>query len=280
MTEQELKELFKDLEEKGLEPMLCDTPVPLYTCGVPAGIPQEPGDFDGEYIMLLRKLVGYDPTIAIVVKGKSMQGAGIEDGDVVTIRLGAVAEDGDQVVAMLDGEATLKTFFRDEDGEAWLLPHNETFQPIRASEFCLANIIGKVILVQKNVKRVSYRSIEPHLRKAKREKENLATLTDSRLRQAITQFAQQMTNNRHWFCVYRVLVDKGYLNEGDFQSLHDTVNRLLPDNDFNINPKDLSRMDTGSFHKRLFFWEENDAPVQGRRFHEYKSLAIAFQEML
>ena len=37
MTEHELKELFKELEKRGWEPRLCDTPIPLYTCGVPAG---------------------------------------------------------------------------------------------------------------------------------------------------------------------------------------------------------------------------------------------------
>ena len=55
---------------------------------------------------------------------------------------------------------------------------------------------------------------------------------------------------------------------------------MLPDNDYSINPKDLSRMDVDSFHKRLIFWEEKDAPVQGKRFNEYKALAQAFQDML
>ena len=59
-------------------------------------------------------------------------------------------------------------------------------------------------------------------------------------------------------------------------ALRDKVNELLPDNDYNINPKDLSKLDCDSFSKRLFFWEENDAPVQGKRFYEYMNLARAF----
>lgn len=260
--------------------MFCDTPVPLYSCGVPAGNPQEPGQYEEENIMLPRELVGYEPTMAIVVRGHSMQDAGIEDGDVVTVRVGQEAEDGDIVVALLDGEATLKVFFRDENGEAWLVPQNEKFQPIRVSEFSSARILGRVISVKKSVPRVPFRAIQQRIRSVKRQGDTAVSLTDDKLKRAFAKIARQMTSSRHWFCVYRVLVDKGYLKEGDFYSLRDKVNELLPDNDFSINPKDLSRMDVGSFAKRLYFWEEQDAPVQGKRFYEYKALAQAFQNYL
>lgn len=280
MTEQEYLDIYRQLEEQGWNPMICDTPVPLYSCGVRAGNPQEPGDYEGENIMVPRELVGYEPTMAIVVRGCSMQGANIEDGDVVTVRVGQEAEDGDIVVALLDGEATLKVFYRDENGEVWLVPQNDTYQPIKVSEFSSARILGRVISVKKNVPRVPFRTIMQQMRSVKRQSENATDLTDDKLKRAIARIARQMTTSRHWFCVYRILADKGYLKEGDFYSLREKVNQLLPDNDFSINPKDLSRMDVGSFSKRLFFWEENDAPVQGKRFYEYKALAQAFQDML
>lgn len=279
MEGREIMAMFQLLEAQGWKPMICDTPVPLYNSGVPAGSPQEPGSYDGDNILLPRELVGYEPTIAIVVRGCSMQGANIEDGDVVTVRVGQEAEDGDIVVALLDGEATLKVFFRDEDGEVWLVPQNETYQPIKVSEFASARILGRVVSVKKAVPRVSFRTIQQQMRNVKRQGDEVS-LTDDKLRHAISKIARQMTTSRHWFCVYRVLVDKGYIGEGDFLSLREKVNLLLPDNDYNINPKDLSRMDVDSFHKRLFFWEEKDAPVQGKRFYEYKALAQAFQDML
>ena len=280
MNEKEYLDVFRLLEAQGWKPMVCDTPVPLYSCGVPAGNPQEPGEYEGENIMVPRELVGYEPTMAIVVRGCSMQGANIEDGDVVTVRVGQEAEDGDIVVAILDGEATLKVFYRDENGEVWLVPQNDTYQPIKVSEFCSARILGRVVSVKKAVPRVPFRTIQQHMRSVKRQGEAATSLSEDNLRRAIARIARQMTTSRHWFCVYRVLVDKGYLAEGDFYSLREKVNQLLPDNDFSINPKDLSRMDVGSFSKRLFFWEENDAPVQGKRFYEYKALAQAFQDML
>ena len=279
MTEKEYFDIYKQLEEQGWNPMICDTPVPLYSCGVRAGNPQEPGEYEDENIMVPRELVGYEPTMAIVVRGCSMQGANIDDGDVVTVRVGQEAEDGDIVVALLDGEATLKVFFRDEDGEVWLVPQNETYQPIKVSEFASARILGRVVSVKKAVPRVSFRTIQQQMRNVKRQGDE-NSLTDEKLRRAIMKIARQMTTSRHWFCVYRVLADKGYIGEGDFFSLREKVNQLLPDNDYNINPKDLSRLDVDSFHKRLFFWEEKDAPVQGKRFYEYKALAQAFQDML
>lgn len=279
MTNQEYLDIYNLLDAQGWNPMVCDTPIPLYNCGVPAGTPKEPGSYDGDNILLPRELVGYEPTIAIVVRGCSMQGANIEDGDVVTVRVGQEAEDGDIVVALLDGEATLKVFFRDEDGEVWLVPQNETYQPIKVSEFTSARILGRVVSVKKAVPRVSFRTIQQQMRNVKRQGDE-NSLTDEKLRRAIMKIARQMTTSRHWFCVYRVLADKGYIGEGDFFSLREKVNQLLPDNDYNINPKDLSRLDVDSFHKRLFFWEEKDAPVQGKRFYEYKALAQAFQDML
>jgi repressor LexA len=61
----------------------------------------------------------------------------------VVVRQQAVAESGDIVAAMLDGEATVKTFKR-RGGRIWLMPHNEAYEPI-AGEF--ATILGKVVSV-------------------------------------------------------------------------------------------------------------------------------------
>ena len=55
--------------------------------------------------------------------------AAICDGDYVVIRQQPTAENGEIVAAMIDGEATVKTFQR-KDGQTWLLPHNPAFEPI------------------------------------------------------------------------------------------------------------------------------------------------------
>lgn len=259
--------------------MLCDTAVPYSENGVPAGVPNDMGDYDGAYIMLPRELVGYEPLMMVAVRGESMCGAGIENGDVVTLRVGPCAEDGDIVMAWLDGEVTLKVFYRDEDGEAWLVPQNIMFQPIRMSEFAAVRILGRVVDVKKPVGRVPFRQIQQQMRAVKR-KEEPQELTDEVMRRAVQKLLPQMTNNRQWYCVYRVLVDKGYLHEHAFYELRECIDRLFPNNDFTINTKDLSRMAVGSFDKRLFFWEEQTAPVQGKRYTEYLMLAQEFQKLL
>ena len=276
----EINEALKILKEQGWNPMVCDTPVPLYTCGVPAGPPKAPGDYDGDYILLPRELVGYEPVFTITVKGTSMEDANLKNGDQVFVKAVKTVEDGEIVVVMLDGEATMKAYYRDENGEAWLVPQNDMYHPMKVSEFTSAHILGVVVGVKKNVPRVSFRAIQQQMRSVKQQNEEKSKPDDSKLRKAIATIARQMTSNRQWFSVYRILADKEIIPEHDFYALRDKVNELLPDNDYNINPKDLSKLDVDSFSKRLFFWEENDAPVQGKRFYEYLNLANAFKGML
>jgi repressor LexA len=96
---------------------------------------------------LPRELVGEGTLFLLKVSGDSMIDAAICDGDWVVVRQQAVAENGDIVAAMLDGEATVKTFKR-RGGRIWLLPHNPAYEPI-AGEF--ATILGKVVSVLRRV---------------------------------------------------------------------------------------------------------------------------------
>jgi repressor LexA len=96
---------------------------------------------------LPRQLVGDGELFVLKVVGDSMVDAAICDGDWVTVRRQPVAENGDIVAAMLDGEATVKRFKR-EDGHVWLLPHNANYQPIPGDD---ATILGKVVAVLRRV---------------------------------------------------------------------------------------------------------------------------------
>ena len=77
---------------------------------------------------------------ALRVRGKSMIGAGILDGDKVIVRPQPTADDGQIVVARLGDEATVKRLRR-RHGEIWLMPENDAFAPIDGTE---AEIIGSV----------------------------------------------------------------------------------------------------------------------------------------
>jgi repressor LexA len=100
-----------------------------------------------EVMPLPRSLVGDGTLFLLEVAGDSMIDAAICNGDYVVVRQQPAAENGEIVAAMLDGEATVKTFQR-KDGKVWLLPHNEAYDPIDGTH---ATILGKVTAVLRRV---------------------------------------------------------------------------------------------------------------------------------
>lgn len=96
---------------------------------------------------LPQELVGNGELFLLQVVGESMRDAGIFNGDWVAVRSQKVAEFGDFVAAMIDGDATVKELHKNDDG-LWLLPHNDLFEPIPAEE---AEILGKVVAVLRKV---------------------------------------------------------------------------------------------------------------------------------
>ena len=96
-----------------------------------------------EIFPLPKTLVGDGTLFLLEVAGDSMIDAAICNGDYVVVRQQPTAENGDIVAALLDGEATVKTFQR-KDGQVWLLPHNDAYDPIDGTH---ATILGKVTAV-------------------------------------------------------------------------------------------------------------------------------------
>jgi repressor LexA len=96
---------------------------------------------------LPRELAGEGNLFMLKVAGDSMVEAAICDGDWVVIRQQPNAENGEIVAAMIDGEATVKTYKR-RDGHVWLLPHNPAFEPIPGDD---ATILGRVVTVLRRV---------------------------------------------------------------------------------------------------------------------------------
>jgi repressor LexA len=96
---------------------------------------------------LPRQVVGEGTLFMLQVQGDSMVDAAICDGDWVVVRQQQVADNGDVVAAMIDGEATVKTFKR-TDGHVWLMPHNPAYQPINGDE---ATVLGRVTAVLRSL---------------------------------------------------------------------------------------------------------------------------------
>jgi len=94
-----------------------------------------------EVFPLPASLVGEGDLFMLKVVGDSMIDAAICDGDFVVIRSQKDANKGEIVAAMIDGEATVKTFSK-KSGQIWLLPANDSYQPIDGNQ---AEILGVVV---------------------------------------------------------------------------------------------------------------------------------------
>jgi repressor LexA len=100
-----------------------------------------------EVLPLPESIVGKGDLFLLQVKGDSMIDLAICDGDFVVIRSQKDAQKGEIVAAMIDGEATVKTWSK-KDGHFWLLPANDDYTPIPADD---AVILGKVTAVLRAV---------------------------------------------------------------------------------------------------------------------------------
>ncbi len=81
---------------------------------------------------------------ALRVRGESMIGAGILDGDKVVVRPQQIAEDGQIVVARIGDEATVKRLSC-KNGEIWLMPENDAFEPINGENAELIGLVKAVV---------------------------------------------------------------------------------------------------------------------------------------
>lgn len=100
-----------------------------------------------EVLPLPRSLTGDGELFMLKVVGDSMVEAAICDGDWVVIRLQPVAENGEIVAAMIEGEATVKVLQR-KDGHTLLLPRNSEYRPIPADD---AEVLGRVVTVLRSL---------------------------------------------------------------------------------------------------------------------------------
>ena len=110
----------------------------------------------GQPILAVEQVEGYVPFsapsdgyeyFALNVRGESMRMIGIMNGDIVIARQTSTARDGHIVVAMIEDEATVKTFYREKD-RIRLQPENSDYQPIYAQEDEVS-ILGKVVAVMR-----------------------------------------------------------------------------------------------------------------------------------
>lgn len=114
---------------------------------IAAGVPITAEQHVEDVMRLPERLTGKGNLFMLEVHGDSMIDAAICDGDFVVVREQNSAVNGDIVAALLDDEATVKTF-RKDSGHVWLMPHNPAYSPIDGT---YAQIMGKVVTVLRKV---------------------------------------------------------------------------------------------------------------------------------
>ena len=116
---------------------------------VQAGVPILAEQNLEDYVPIPDVMLGKGEHFILRVHGESMIDAGIMDGDYIIVRQRAEAHDGDIIVAMIDDSATVKRFFREEDGTFRLQPENSSMEPIYTKEL---TIVGEVVSLFRLIK--------------------------------------------------------------------------------------------------------------------------------
>lgn len=119
--------------------------IPIYG-EIPCGEPNFLNDQIKGYLEIPNKMLGLGDYFILRAKGFSMTGAGIEDGDLVIVKKQNFAEEAQIVVAFVDGETTLKRFFKNEKQQLIeLRPENDDYKIIYAEDCLILGIAVKII---------------------------------------------------------------------------------------------------------------------------------------
>ena len=122
----------------------CRAARPLFSCKVEAGFPSPADDYIESALDLNAHLVRNPAsTFFVRVSGESMTGAGIASGDLLVVDRSLTPESGNVVIAVLDGEMTVKRLWRD-GGRVELRPENPAYAPIRLSGAMELDVWGVV----------------------------------------------------------------------------------------------------------------------------------------
>ena len=281
MNTLEAQEAYKMLEEAGMKPQWCDTPVPCYDATVQAGIPTDPGDISlGEQLMMAQNLSKGSLTFCVYVRGESMKDADILDGDQVEVLSGAPVKDGDIVIAEIDREYTLKSFYVDEQGNKWLVPANKAFKPILLTEEMGVRFLGKGVRGVKDAPRVPYAELMKWVKETRDGIPSEEEITEERVEQVICEMGDEVKEIRKWYAVFRALVDAEVYDAYDYVPFADKVTELLPWHKRLPVVPELRRMASLSFRKKVSLWRESDAPVHGHHFRDYLRLAQLTEKKL
>lgn len=150
-----------------LEGLVFDTPVPFYDMPVSCGNPVGGGDVPPVFMMMPNEIVGVGDVFCTRAEGTSMIGVGIMPGDLLVIEKVLEYYSHDIVLAEVDGERLLKTYYVDEHGDQWLVPANPKYCSIKLDGSRPVYFHGKLKHHLRGAPRQSMESIMESIEEAK-----------------------------------------------------------------------------------------------------------------
>lgn len=135
-----------------------ELPLPYVDGGVRAGFPSPAQDYMSDSIDFNRDIVRHQATTFYArCIGDSMRDAGIDEGDILVVDKSLEMQDGDIIIAYIDGEFTVKRIkFDHADNALWLMPENDKYTPIKVTEDEHFEVFG---VVTYNIKRQMRRGL-------------------------------------------------------------------------------------------------------------------------
>lgn len=281
MNEEKLKWAFAIMVVQGLDPQPLDEENIVefenaVQCGDFTGI----GDRMVNWDTLKRVLTQTDGYFTIFARGDSMLGLGIEEGDKLKVSAEDRWYEGDTIVVINQGEATIKTYYEDEDGMPWLIPHNEDYDAIPIKDRNDLFVLGKVVEVRKSMASTPSRYSAKMVNKKKRQMEQAQPIDEDTVKFAINSVAPMIKNSRQWYAVFRALVDEMVINKGDYRVFCSMVKDAVGEHECMPTVAELQRMAVDSFAKPVCLWNEDWAPVKGKRYDDYLTIAEKTKTLL
>ena len=279
---EEFSNFILQLQKSGWEPKVCNTEVRLYDSEVPCGTPDEVNNSIFSMVSLPQDMVGDYPIFMVRAKGDSMVDLGINHGDTLLVENGKWPQDGDTVLAYVNGEVTIKTFFTASDGTHWLVPNNEkkNYKAIPIDDTVKVNIGGIVLASFKKSVRASFRKCEQIVKQTRQVDEPEPEISEQKVSYAIRTIAGNVSTKRQWYSVYVMLVNYNVIKDEDFYGFCERVKLEVPNHQNLPTVTELQRMAVMSFVKPVRLWSEDYAPVTGKRFKDYKNIALETERLL
>ena len=262
----------------------CDVLVPFYDVEASCGLPTELGDIPPEMI----RVPGGDfdglNTYTISVKGDSMVGRGIYDGDVLLVEKTFQLRNRDIIYVSIDGEWMVKNYYMDDQGRHWLVPSNPKDSPTHITEDMNIYIGGKVkynLTLHGESRENIMNCISEYLQDesiAKPEPPRIPTQEE--VEAALIYAGDKVKGIRYWLGACRVLMDCGFIKEGDYETFCNLVKYVLPDHKHLPVKHEVRRMAVECFSKPFDTWTDATAPVHGEAYLKYYRAGEAMLEKL